>query len=193
MKCHAIAIASKVAARHGRGMSDTYAKASRVLHWLIAVMVLGLVIAGLIAHYDMVAKPLKLVIVRLHISFGLTLLALMAARLGMRLWRRPPALPAAIPAAEQMAARLGHGAMYALLFAMPVVGVIFTQAHGRAVSWFGVFTLPALVVEDKPLRYLFAALHFWGGWVLLGLVALHIGALFWHRRQGIWLLPRMWG
>ena len=172
---------------------QAYSALARALHWLIAVFVLCLILAGLTLHYDLLPKPASHVLAMAHIGVGLTVLALMMLRLAVRLIAPPPPLPAAIPPLERLAARAGHAAMYVLLFAMPVFGVIFVEAHGHAVSWFGILTLPALVGEDKPLSHLFSALHFWGGWALLALIAVHFSALAWHRRQGIWLLPRMWG
>ena len=169
-----------------------YNPIAQTLHWLIGVLVLCLILAGLILHYDLLPKPESHVLRTVHIGVGLTVLVLMVLRLGLRLRTPPPALPAAIPPAERLAARAGHAAMYAMVIAMPVFGVIFMQAHGREVSWFGLLTLPALVGEDKPESHLFAAFHFWGGWILLVLIVVHLSALAWHRRQGIWLLPRMW-
>src|ERR1700712_4464337 len=111
-------------------MERSYVSAARLLHWLIAACVLGLLIAGLMLRYHLVPKPLRHVVTQLHVSFGLTVLALMVARVGVRFTNPPPQLPVAIPPMERRLAGLGHFGLYALLFAMPVFGIVFVQAQG---------------------------------------------------------------
>jgi cytochrome b561 len=173
-------------------MDKEYSPPARLLHWLIAAFVIGLLIAGWILHFDLAPKVARHVISWLHYGAGLTVLALTVARLATRLTRKPPALPAAMPAAEKRLARASHVLFYVLLFAMPVFGVIFVEAHGRPVTWFGIFTLPQLVPVDKPLGHFFSWLHLLGGIALTGLLAAHIGATVRHHRQGVPVMRRMW-
>jgi len=174
-------------------MQDRYAPSLRALHWLIAALVLCLIVAGFVLKFDLVPDSLHHKLAFLHISVGLTVLVLMVARLVLRLRNPAPALPEAVPARERQVARLSQGAMYALMLAMPVVGVIFIEAHGHAVTWFGLLTLPALVGEHHTIGKAFATLHLLGGIALVVLIAAHLAALVVNKRRGIALLPRMWG
>lgn len=173
-------------------MPPTYVPAARILHWLIAGCVIGLVTAGLIMRFDLAPKPIDHVLSFLHIGFGITMLGLMALRLGIRLANPPPKLPVAIPAAQRAAARLNHVAFYLILFAMPVFGILFEQAHGKHVKWFGLVTLPTFIGKNDGAHTLFYALHFWVGLGLIALILLHALATWHHHRNGTPILRRMW-
>ncbi|MCF3947490.1 cytochrome b [Acidiphilium sp. AL] len=168
-----------------------YRPAAQILHWIIAVAVIGLIVAGLVIHYNLVAKPTRLIIAFLHIGAGLTIFALMALRLLYRWRRTPPPLPDAIPRHEHILAALGHWSLYALILAMPVFGVLFMEGAGRTVTWFGVFALPQFVGKNPAIHHDFAFLHFWGGIALIALVAIHVGAVARHHRRGHKVLHRM--
>jgi cytochrome b561 len=112
-----------------------------------------------------------------------TLLALAAARLAWRLFDRTPRWPVTMRPWERTGAAFVHFLFYLLLFALPVTGWLLTGAEGDAVTWFGLFELPALpaglgedTLEDVH-EFLFDA--------LLALAALHAAAAlkhhFWDR------------
>jgi cytochrome b561 len=174
-------------------MEQKYSDAARVLHWLIAACVLTLVLLGLILKLDSAHDALRDRIDFVHISLGLTVLVLMVARLAVRLASPPPAPSAAIPPMEQRLALAGHRAFYVLLFAQPVFGIMFEQAHGSKLSWFGLWHLPQIIGKNSAVHDWFAFLHFWGGMALIALILLHVGAVIWHHRQGTPVLQRMWG
>jgi cytochrome b561 len=174
-------------------MTDRYALPLRALHWIVAVLALCLILAGFALKFDIVPDALHHPVAFIHISAGLTVLLLVLVRLGLRFAYKAPALPESFTPQQRRATAVGQGLIYVLLIAMPVFGVIFIEAHGHAVSWFGLPLLPAFMAEDKPLAHLFANFHLWGGIALVVLIAGHLGALVWHKRQGVTLLPRMWG
>jgi cytochrome b561 len=63
----------------------------RVLHWLIAALMLGAVVAGFVM--EDLPLELKRQVVSLHISVGITVLALAIIRLVMRVTTSVPAIP----------------------------------------------------------------------------------------------------
>ena len=79
-------------------------------------------------------SPLEEFLFDLHISVGVTLLALLVQRIAIRLVHRPPPLPAAIRGLERTAAHLGHAALYALPAMVIAVGWAETNFGGRAVQ-----------------------------------------------------------
>ncbi|WP_297369763.1 cytochrome b [Acidocella sp.] len=172
---------------------QTYTPPARALHWLIAGLVLALIPVGFALKFDLVPESTHRAIAALHISVGLTVLALMAARLIARASAPPPTLPAALSARDQLIARLGHAGLYLLLLVMPVSGILFIAAHGHAISWFGLVRLPALFsTPHQRLGEIFALCHLLGGIALTLLVGAHLYALHKHARQGVPLLGRMW-
>jgi cytochrome b561 len=153
---------------------------AQCLHWIIAVLVVAMLVLGLI----MVDLPLgvqKLELYALHKSVGIVILAFVAARLAWRLsGTRPVPLGPSRPY-EQILAHGVHASFYVVLVAMPLTGWLMSSSANFSVNVFGLFTLPDLVAPDKRLEEIFHAAHYWLGWVLIGLLVLHIaGALKHH-------------
>jgi cytochrome b561 len=95
----------------------------------------------------------------LHIVVGLTIFALAALRLAVRLWRGTPPAHASNPKLVNFAGHAAHVLLYLFLFAMPLTG---------AIAWFTGIELSA-------------ELHELGRLVLIPLIALHaLGALAEH-------------
>ena len=172
-------------------MSTTrYTLPAIALHWLLALMILGAFGFGLYMT-GLPFSPARLKLYNWHKWAGVTILALTVLRLLWRLSHRPPA-PPAMPAWQQQAYRATHGLMYALFFAVPLVGWAYSSAAGFPIVWFGVLPLPDFVPVDKALAEAIKPWHERLAWTLIALVALHIAAALKHHfidRDG--LLSRM--
>lgn len=179
-----------------RGMTEPatilrYSLPARVLHWLLAALILCLLALG-VAMADLPLSPRKFALYGLHKSLGIVALALVALRLLWRLYRAPPPLPAGMPLAERLGAGAGHALLYGLMFALPLSGWAMSSAAGFPVSVFGAFTLPDFVAADARLhanlRFFHAALAV----LMMFTVAVHSMAVLrhqWVRRDA--LLSRM--
>lgn len=172
-------------------MEPRYRPLAQTLHWLIALTVIGLLIVGLLLNYDVLPKSLRPTTAMLHMSFGLIILALMVLRVAVRLSGQAPPLPGSVSPAIRMASGTTQILFYVLLFAMPVFGVLFVEAHGGKVPFFGLFDLPTLVSKSRTIHSDFAFLHFWGGITLLVLLVLHVGGAIRHQMRGERILIRM--
>jgi cytochrome b561 len=124
--------------------------------------------------------PLKLKLFNWHKWAGITLLLLAVARLGWRLTHQPPA-DVPMPAWQARSAHAIHGLMYALFFAIPLVGWAMTSAKGYPVVWFGVLPLPDWVPKDKALGDLLEDVHGVLAWSLAALVVAHVAAALKHQ------------
>jgi cytochrome b561 len=180
-----------------------YARPRRVLHWTIAVLVIAMIPAGLI-FTDFDNKPAIEAalgegafntLFDLHKSFGLLILALMAARLWA--WSRWPNPDYAepLPPQQAVASRRVHRGLYVLLFLVPVLGWAGVSAYPAPLPVFFLFEAPAIAPEDRGLsRRLLDAHGFFA--LAVGALALgHIGAALWHwrkRRDGVFqrMAPR---
>ncbi len=181
--------------RTARADTAYYTPLAQFFHWVIAALVIVTVPLGLTIRFHWVAKSSDKLLVLFHIGIGLTIFVLMLLRLLRRWTSPPPPFPAALAPAEQATARTNHYLFYILLLAMPVFGVIFVQAKGIKVSWFGLFDLPMLVGKNALLHHWFAWLHFWGGFVVIALLLAHLAGVFRHdvlRRDHVLrrMLPR---
>lgn len=163
-----------------RNTDQRWGWVSQALHWTIAVLILGMAVLGFLL--DEVPKsPKYFWVYDLHKSTGLTVLALMLVRLGWRLWAGAPRPVPGTPTWQEWIAKLTHWAIYAMAFLMPISGWLYDSASGlRALTWFGLFTVPKLAAPDRDLRGLAHDMHETGIWILLALLAAHIGAALYH-------------
>jgi cytochrome b561 len=158
-----------------------YGAAARAFHWGIALLVL--LQFPLAIWMDNFVEPFsetQFLLYNLHKTVGVTVLLLVVLRLGWRLISPPPPLPAAMPRWERGAAHAGHAALYLLLFAQPIVGLLHGFASGFPTVLFFAFTLPSPLAADKELTSLFGAAHFYLGWTFLAVVAVHVAAALRH-------------
>lgn len=163
-----------------RNTSSHWGLVARVLHWLFLFLIIGAWYAVETREEFAKGTPERAEWMRLHISLGITLFALVWVRLG---WRLSGEIPAGIqaPPLQMMAARLVHFALYAIMIAMPVTGLLTVQLEDRVVSWFGLFEFPALVGPDQEVAELLEEAHTDVLWpLLLALVGVHAAAALWH-------------
>lgn len=168
-----------------------YTGVAIALHWVLALGIVGSFGMGLYMA-DLPLSPQKLKLYNWHKWAGVTLLSLSALRLLWRLTHRPPADPP-MPAWQARAAHATHLALYALFFAVPLVGWAYSSAAGFPIVWFGVLPLPDFVPVDKALAELIKPWHEGLAWAMAVLVLLHLGAALKHQfidRDG--LIGRMW-
>jgi cytochrome b561 len=64
---------------------------------------------------------------------------------------------------------------------MPVSGYVTSSSEGRTVPWFGLFTWPDLLSENRPLGRAVGLVHHYGAYTFFALLFLHVGAAAWHK------------
>lgn len=173
-----------------------YSGVAIALHWVLALALLGMVGFGLYMA-DLPFSPARLKLYNWHKWAGVCVLVLSLARLLWRLTHRPPALPAAMqaamPAWQKLAHHGTHAALYALFFAIPLLGWAYSSAAGFPIVVFGVLPLPDWVPVSPDLAEVLKPLHKWAALTLTALVGLHVAAVVKHQlidRDD--LLWRMW-
>jgi cytochrome b561 len=172
-----------------------YSTVAIVLHWLLALVILAMFVVG-IYMTDLPFSPLRLKLYNWHKWAGVTFLALTLLRMLWRITHRPPALPVAVtrtmPGWQNRAYHATHHLMYALFFAVPLVGWAYSSAAGFPIVLFGQIPLPDLLPANKELADLVKPLHELSALALMTLAGLHIAAALKHQwvdRDG--LLTRM--
>ncbi len=156
-----------------------YGSIARAFHWLIALL---LVLQIPLAFY-MVDQPLgpdKLGNYATHKSIGLLIFAATALRLAWRLTHPAPRLPGGIPGWQRLVARITQVLLYALMFLMPLTGLLRSQAANFPVSFFGLFTVPTIVGVNAEFSKGMAAAHEMQGTILLTLISAHALAALHH-------------
>lgn len=167
-----------------------YPLSARILHWSVAAGVAIQIALGWAS--ELVSdREASRWLIHLHYQLGMVLLALMVVRGGRRMLRGTPA-PEGDPRRwrSRLAASV-HAAMYFLLFALPMSGYVIWVWMGAPMEVFGVVQVPRVFsppADDETWRAVAWYVHYWAGWALLALVALHVAAALWHqlvRRDGL--------
>jgi len=114
----------------------------------------------------------------MHITFGLLLAMLLAARV---IWRLTQGrrLPLADKGMLNVVAKATHWGLYALLAAMLLVGMALAWTRGDSI--FNLFTIPAYDPGNRPLADQVQDIHATIGWLILALAGLHASAALVHR------------
>ena len=161
----------------------------KLLHWIVAVLVIAMIPAGLIfTNFD--NKPAIEALFgqgafdrffNLHKGVGLTVLALMVARIVfMLLWPAPDHRPP-LGFVTRVLAKANHGALYALLIVVPVLGWMGVSAFPAPLPVFGLFDAPPIAPENREMSKFVLWLHGVGAFLIAALVVVHVSAGVWHR------------
>ncbi len=162
--------------------TDTqYGSIAKLLHWLIALIIISLLTVGLYMSDLAEADPSRATLYALHKSFGVTLFLLAFLRISWLFISPPPALPVQFEKKEKILVKAIQGMLYLLMFAMPISGYIMSVTHGYAVAFFGLFELPSLLEESHDLSEIFEALHYYMALALIAFLGLHIAGAIKHR------------
>lgn len=158
---------------------DSWGAVTRTLHWLMALMILGMFVLGWTAvNYPMSPDKLKLFI--WHKSFGLTLLALVVVRILWRLVNATPVPPSGVSTSEQRAARTGHIVLYLLMLLMPVSGYIINSTANFQFRFFGGPRVPNLIPADKSWQEVAETVHLATFWIFALVLLIHVTAALRH-------------
>ena len=160
-------------------MTCTYTPVAKGLHWLMAVMILGLLALGIYMH-DLPLSPQKLELYAWHKWMGVTVFLLVWLRLAWRVMHRPPALPKTLSPVMRVAAHAGHAVLYVLMVVIPLSGWLMSSAKGFQTVWFGVMPIPDLVGRDKALGDFLQQVHEVLNAVLMLTLAGHVAVALWH-------------
>lgn len=156
-----------------------YGQLARAFHWTIA----GLLLLQIPLAFYMVDQPVgpdKFSNYATHKSIGLLLFTATALRLAWRLTHPAPPLSAVIARWQRVIARVTQIFLYALMFLMPLTGLLRSQAANFPVSFFGLVTVPALVGVNDEFSKGMSAAHEIQGTVLLVLISAHALAALHH-------------
>ncbi|TKC80382.1 cytochrome b [Trinickia terrae] len=181
--------ASPPGSPHRAEPASRYSRTAMILHWLIAVGIIGNVALAL--SVDLLPDDWIRPVIDTHKSIGITVLGLVLLRILWRAGHRPPPLPKAFPAWERASAHAAHLLLYVLMIGLPLSGWLHDSA------WKDAATHPLVLFHLVPwprfssvmnldpafkehLHDVFGAVHTWFGYVLYAVLALHIGGALKH-------------
>lgn len=172
----------------GAAANAKYGSTAQSIHWVSAALIFAVVPLGWEAVSLPMDSPADKLMFTLHKSVGLTILAIVAFRLGWRAAHPAPPLPGKLAQWEKAAALSSHWLLYVILIGMPVSGYVLSTSGGHTVPLFYLFNVPALP-KDPAVEGVAKWVHVvTGQWLVYSLVALHLLATVWHvsmRRDGV--------
>ncbi|MBI5462855.1 MAG: cytochrome b [Gammaproteobacteria bacterium] len=163
-----------------KNTTSEYGLVAIVLHWLVALVVVGLFALGLwmteLEYYDAWYERGP----DLHKSIGILLFVTVALRLAWR-WSNPMPRPEPTHAAwERRLARIAHAGLYILLFTTILAGYLISTADGHPIQVFGLFAVPATLSGFDNQEDIAGEIHEVLAFALIGLAVLHTLAALKH-------------
>lgn len=159
------------------------------LHWFMAIFILMMLAVGRLLFPTMTDAAQEASAARTHMMLGLFLLALVVIRFIVRLRTPRPAPATTGTAILDKIGVITHYLLYFLILVMALSGTGTMLAAGLTPLLSGA----NIAVPEHLLGYPPYAVHGLTGWLLIVLLALHIGAAFFHqfiKRDN--LFARMW-
>jgi cytochrome b561 len=174
-----------------RSTTETWGSVTRNLHWISAIVVLGLLGHGWWMTH-MAVREVRLWHYGTHGLVAVYFALLLALRIVWRLGEATPHQPAGTPDWQKFAAHGAHIALYLLLIAMTVTGYLmwssfparFDPVRGVPFDYnlFGLFKLPAVhAAGNRETAKYWENLHEWGSHAMQLLLLVHVAAALWHQ------------
>jgi cytochrome b561 len=156
----------------------SYPNSTIALHWVVAALIL--IVGGLGLAFGSAPRSMRPLFLNLHATAGLVMSIAIAARIIWRLVQTPPNFPAGPSRTLERASKLLHHLMYALMFAIPLTGLIAFIWHGR-IFHFGAFVLNFGVLSERSVFHPAQTIHVWLAYGLFGSITVHVLATIWHQ------------
>jgi cytochrome b561 len=154
-----------------------FAASSRLLHWVMAAMILSMLAIGA----AMVASLADYhVLISIHRPLGIAILILVIARFVNRLLYPPPPFPASMSRAERLAATASEYLMYGLMFVLPLVGWGMLSAARYPIVLYGSLHLPYILPHNVMLYAVLRRAHTVLAYLFFLTFLAHFAAILFH-------------
>jgi cytochrome b561 len=154
-----------------------FALPSRILHWLMAPMVIAQLLIGVTMIASLSYYPLLLAI---HRPLGVLILAFAVVRLANRLTHRLPPFLATMSPAERRIASWSEYLLYALLLVQPLIGWAMLSAARFPITLVGPLHLPGIAPHDIDLYAALRQAHNVFAFLLFLTFTAHVCAVLFH-------------
>lgn len=164
-----------------KNSQHSYGQLTRALHWLSALAVIAALAFIEVKDFFPKGTALRDAMKFGHFQAGLIVLLVVLPRLLWRVNNRVPDITPAPNKPSLLLAHVTHWALYALMLALPLLGIAIVQGSGHTLAFFGM-PLPVLFSISQAAAHDLKEVHEALGNVLLWLVILHVAAAIWHHR-----------
>ena len=154
-----------------------FALLSRILHWLMAALLLAMLFIG-VAMVASLANYHRLVAI--HRPLGIAILILAAVRLVNRRFTTLPPFPPTMSERERLLASISERLLYALMFALPLVGWGMLSAGHYPIVMFGPVHLPPIMPASPTLFAVLRKAHTVLAYLLFVTFIFHLSTVLYH-------------
>lgn len=153
-----------------------YPLSLRVLHWLMAILILGLIGVGFYMANLPGDAPDKYALYGPHKALGFIVLLLVVIRIAVRLASK---LPRPCPGLHRREVKLAHSVhlvLYAAMLVMALSGFLMSSASPKSagLDLFGLVTIPSIIEKNAEWATFFHTVHGYAAIVLCAVLALHL-------------------
>jgi cytochrome b561 len=150
---------------------------SRILHWLMAAMLLTMLFVGvsMVAALENYHR-----LIGFHRPLGIMILILAVVRLTNRMFTTLPPFPPTMSGSERFVATASDRLLYTLMFAVPLVGWSMLSAGHYPIVMFGSLHLPPILPPNPALYAILRKLHTLLAFLLFLTFLAHLGAVLFH-------------
>lgn len=163
-----------------KNTSDEFGTLARALHWLVAIGIFALIYLGL-EQAGLERGDEKSRIRFIHASIAMAVFILMTVRIVWRFANDVPAHPEGMQAWQRLSASVVHWGLYVAIFLQLFAGGMTVATGGKALPFFGLFSVPLPVAQNREGHELWEEVHEFAWKIVAVLLVVHIlGALFNH-------------
>ena len=171
-----------------------YGPLAQALHWITAIVVLVAFIYGPGGSEQRVYSAARDFDRQLHETLGLTVTALVLARLAWRAVASPPLTPS-VPRWMEVTAKLVQRSLYVLMLMLPATAIAGAWLEGHPLTLLGAIDIGSPIAEFHRVGAAIAWLHTWLGDAIMWLAGAHAAAALYHHfvlKDGVLasMLPR---
>ena len=150
---------------------------SRILHWTMAAMILTMLLIGVAMVASLADYHL---LVSIHRPLGIAILVLVIIRYVNRKLNSPPEFIATMPPEERIAAHYSELLMYAMMFAMPLIGWGMLSAARYPIVLFGPIHLPPILPHSLMLYAVLRKTHTIIAYLFFATFIAHFSGVLFH-------------
>ena len=154
-----------------------FAVQSRILHWLMAAMLLTMLFIG-VSMVSSLENYHRLI--GIHRPLGIMILILAVVRLTNRMFTTLPPFPPTMSRSERLVATASERLLYTLMFALPLVGWSMLSAGSYPIVMFGSLHLPPILPANPALYAVLRKSHSLLAYLLFLTFLAHLCAVLFH-------------
>jgi cytochrome b561 len=159
------------------GQQTQFTILMRILHWLMAAMVLTMLVIG-VAMVASLGDYHRLV--SIHRPLGAAILILVVIRFVVRQLSPLPPFPPTMALQERLIAHISELVLYSLLFVLPLVGWGMLSAARYPIILYGPLHLPPILPHSVMLYAFLRKTHTFLAYLLFFAFIGHFGAVLFH-------------